>query len=177
MLSEKKIVYLFVNRVRCLSLAISKVANSNSENCGHGNGISGISRLQFFLASNVSMKYIELALRRNKISQRRRQRPSRPWGRAARDGHEGPPLGARGSSRSQGGTLAISCFSRTAELNICRGETRVTSQFVAISRGIAGYPRANDTVALLEYPRARSNIPRRRPISTFFSCYSVAAFG
>lgn len=54
-----------------------------------------------------------------------------------------------GVSKSRGGTLAISCFSRTAELNICCGETRVTSQFVAISGGIVGYPRANDTVASL----------------------------
>lgn len=78
------------------------------------------------------------------------------------------PRAGYGMSKSRGGTLAISCFSRTAELNICRGETRVTSQFVAISGGIVGYPRANDTVALLEHPRARSNIPRKHPISTFF---------
>jgi len=75
-----------------------------------------------------------------------------------------------GVSKSRGRTLAISCFSRTAELNICCGETRVTSQFVAISGGIVGYPRANDTVASLSSSTLRREAIYRgnRPISTFF---------
>lgn len=41
------------------------------------------------------MKYIELALRRNKISQRWHQRPSHSWGRGAHNGYEGLPSGVR----------------------------------------------------------------------------------
>jgi len=110
----------------------------------------------------------------------------RPRGCNARDKHEEPELergtGCPGHGGTGGGASAISCFSRTAELNICRGETRVTSQFPAISGGdegllggglIVGYPRVNDTVAFLEHPRARSNIDQgdvwyRR----FFCCFA-----
>nr|KAF7392114.1 hypothetical protein H0235_017113 [Vespula pensylvanica] len=72
------------------------------------------------IASSVSMKYIELALRRNKISQRRSKRPVLPSGSATTS-----------TTETEGGV-------GTAKLNICRDETRVTSQFEAISGGIVG---------------------------------------
>lgn len=95
------------------------------------------------------MKYIELALRRNKISQRRSKRPVLPSGFATTSTRER----ARGYVQVVG-TLAISCFSRTAKLNICRDETRVTSRYEAISGGIVGQSsqRYRRSSALREKP-------------------------
>lgn len=75
-------------------------------------------------------------------------------------------------SRSQAGTLAISCFSRRCGIKYL---PRRNKSYVAVRSHLGGNRRIPESqryrrsLSLLEHPPARSNIPRRRPISTFFS--------
>ena len=126
-------------------------------------------------ARSVSTKCMKLAAGRNKISQQ-----------GAATGASGSPGGLiasmlvaeiaereddcrwldRGVSVRSLATLAISCFSTAAvELNICRGETRVTSQLVAVSEGNRRIPKPTIPAALREDASGTSQYTKKRPIS------------
>jgi len=109
------------------------------------------------------MKYIELALRRNKISQRRRQRPSYSRGHGAHDGVRGVQV----AGRNIGNIL----FFQDCGIKYL---LRRNKSYVAVRNHLWGNRWIPESqrycrLALFEHPQARSNIPRKRPISTFFS--------
>lgn len=109
------------------------------------------------------MKYIELALRRNKISQRRRQRPSHSWGHDAHGGVRGVQV----AGRNIGNIL----FFQDCGIKYL---LRRNKSYVAVRSHLGGNRWIPESqrycrLALFEHPQARSNIPRKTSdIDVFF---------